>query len=263
MNTIDLAGQVAFVTGANRGIGAAIAHRLARAGAHVVVSGRNEAGAHAVAEAIRATGGRADAVACDVTRYGDVVAAIDTCVERHGRLDILVANAGAIEPIARIADSDPLAWDAVVDVNLKGVYHCIRAALPHMLRNHGGTFIAMNSGAANAPMEGWSHYCATKAAVQMLTRQLHKEYGDQGIRSLGLSPGPVAGEMQAAIRASGINPVSRLADSDYIPAEWAAEAVAWLCTAAADPFLGADFSIKTEEGRRLLGLPSSEPRKAA
>ncbi|MBX9883532.1 MAG: SDR family NAD(P)-dependent oxidoreductase, partial [Novosphingobium sp.] len=118
----------------------------------------------------------------------------------------------------------------------------------------GGSFVAMNSGAANAPLEGWSHYCATKAAVQMLTRQLHKEYGAEGLRAIGLSPGPVAGEMQATIRASGLNPVSRLADNDYISAEAAAEAVAWLCTPAADPFLGTDFSIKTEEGRRLVGL---------
>lgn len=261
MNNVDLGGQVALVTGANRGIGAAIAHRLARAGAHVVVTGRHEAGAHAVAEAIRLAGGLADAVACDVTRYGDVAAAIDTCVSSHGKLDILIANAGTIEPIARLADSDPLAWDGIVDVNLKGVYHSIRAALPQMLAQGGGTIVAMNSGAANAPMEGWSHYCATKAAVQMLTRQVHKEYGDEGIRSLGLSPGPVAGEMQAAIRASGLNPVSRLADSDYIPAEWAAEAVAWLCTRAADPFLGTDFSIKTEEGRRLIGMVKTELRE--
>lgn len=263
MENIDLAGKVALVTGANRGIGSAIAHSLAQAGAYVVVSARKETGAQAVAEAVRAHGGMADAVACDVTRYGEVVGAVDRCLNRHGQLDILVANAGTIEPIARIAESDPMAWDAVVDVNLKGVYHCVRVALPAMLRGGGGTIVAMNSGAANAPMEGWSHYCATKAAVQMLTRQVHKEYGDRGIRSLGLSPGPVAGDMQAAIRASGLNPVSRLADSDYIPAEWAARAVAWLCTPAADPFLGTDFSIKTEEGRRLLGLSQAGLSQAA
>lgn len=251
---IDLTGQTAFVTGANRGIGAAIAARLAEAGAAVVVSGRNAAGAARVAEAIRATGGSATALACDVTDHAAVVGAVDEVAARHGRLDIFVANAGTIEPIALLADSDPAAWGAVVDVNLKGVYHCFRAALPAMLTGGGGTLIAMNSGAANAPMEGWSHYCATKAAVQMLTRQVHKEYGAQGIRSIGLSPGPVAGEMQAAIRASGLNPVSRLRDADYISVEWAAEAVAWLCTPAADPFLGSDFSIKTEEGRRLVGL---------
>lgn len=257
MRGIDLSGKAALVTGANRGIGAAIAHRLAEAGAYVMVSGRSLAGARIIADEITALGGAADAVACDVTRYDDVVVAIEATGTRFGGLDILVANAGTIEPIARLADSDPDKWSAVVDVNLKGVYHCIRASLPHMVSRGAGTIVTMNSGAANAPMEGWSHYCATKAAVQMLTRQVHKEYSDQGIRCIGLSPGPVAGEMQATICASGLNPVSRLAEEDYIPAQWAAEAVAWLCTPAADPFLGTDFSIKTDEGRKLVGLLQS------
>lgn len=251
---IDLTGQVAFVSGANRGIGAAIVTRLARAGAQVVVSGRDGAGAARIAEAICAAGGAGHGVGCDVTDFAAVTAALAETISRYRRLDIVVANAGTIEPIARFAESDPARWGAAVDVNLKGVYHLFRAALPVMLERDGGTLIALNSGAANAPMEGWSHYCATKAAVQMLTRQLHKEYGALGIRALGLSPGPVAGAMQQAIRASGLNPVSRLADSDYIPAEWAAEAVAWLCTPAADAFLGTDFSIKSSEGRQLVGL---------
>lgn len=254
MNKIDLSGSIAFVTGAGRGIGAAIARRLATAGAHVVVSGRQEAAARAVAESIRSAGGAAESTGGDVTQFGDVTAAIDGVVARHGRIDILINNAGVIDPIARLADSDPAAWQAAVEANLLGVYYASRAALPHMLARGNGTIIALNSGAANAPLEGWSHYCATKAAVQMLTRQIDKEYRELGIRSLGLSPGPVAGDMQAAIRASGMNPVSRLNDADYIPPEWAAEAVAWLCTPAANAFLGTDFSIKTQEGRMLLGL---------
>lgn len=254
INAIDLTNAVALVTGGNRGIGAVIARRLALAGARVVVTARRLEGAQAVADAIVATGGRAEAVACDVTDNAQVTAAIDTTRVGFGRIDILVNNAGAIEPIARLADSDPVAWRAAVEVNVLGVYYAIRAVLPHMMAQKGGTIVALNSGAANAPLEGWSHYCASKAAVKMLTRQIHKEYGEQGIRSLGLSPGPVAGDMQAAIRASGLNPVSRLSDADYIPPEWAAEAVAWLCTADADKYLGDDFSIKTEEGRQLLGL---------
>lgn len=254
MTDIDLNGQLALVTGANRGIGAAIAKRLASAGAHVIVTARRQDGAETVAAAIRHLGGSAAAAQCDVTDYQAFAALARSCVAEHGHIDILVNNAGSIEPVVRLAESNANDWGAVVDVNLKGVYHGIRAVLPYMLKNAQGTIIAMNSGAANGPMEGWSHYCATKAAVQMLTRQLHKEYGESGIRSLGLSPGPVAGEMQAAIRASGINAVSRLPDSAYIPAEWAAEAVAWLCTAAADPYLGSDFSIKDAEGRKLIGL---------
>jgi NAD(P)-dependent dehydrogenase (short-subunit alcohol dehydrogenase family) len=253
MNPINLTGRVALITGGNRGIGAAIAHRLAKARAHVIVTARSLSAAQRVADVIAANGGSAETSAVDVTDYAALEATVSGAMQRHGRLDVVIANAGSIEPIARLGDSDPFAWGAIVDANLKGVYHTARAALAPLLESQ-GTFIAMNSGAANAPLEGWSHYCATKAAVQMLTRQLHKEYGELGLRSIGLSPGPVAGEMQAAIRAAGLNPVSRLADSDYISAEAAAEAVAWLCTSAADPFLGTDFSIKTEEGRRLAGL---------
>lgn len=254
MNDIQLDGAVALVTGGNRGIGAAIARRLAEAGAHVMVSARRLENAQALATEISDAGGAAEGALCDVTRYDQVTAAVETCIARHGRIDIVVNNAGMIEPIARLADSDPAAWREAVNVNLIGTYHVVRATLPLMLAQGGGTMIALNSGAATAPMEGWSHYCASKAAVKMLTRQVHKEYGERGLRSLGLSPGPVAGEMQATIRASGINSVSRLSDADYIPATWAAEAVAWLCTPAADLFLGEDFSIKTEEGRKLLGL---------
>lgn len=254
MNTIKLAGRVALVTGANRGIGAAIARRLALSGAHVMVTARAGAAAETLAEDICRSGGSAQGLACDVTDYASVAGAVAASIEHKGSIDILVNNAGTIDPIAHLADSDPSHWSAVIDVNLKGVYHGVRAVLPYMLARGCGTIIAMNSGAANSPMEGWSHYCATKIAVQMLTRQIHKEYGGRGIRSIGLSPGPVAGEMQAAIRASGINPVSRLSDADYIPPEWAAEGVAWLCTAAADPYLGTDFSIKSDEGRKLVGL---------
>lgn len=252
--TINLDGAVALVTGANRGIGAAIAQRLAEAGAQVHVSARKLEAAKAVADDLTAQGMTAFATACDITAFDQVAQAVEGCLVQHGRIDILINNAGTMEPIARLADSDPAAWRATVETNLIGAYHGIRAALPPMLRAGRGTIVALNSGAASAPMEGWSHYCAAKAAVSMLTRQLHKEYAAQGIRSLGLSPGPVAGEMQAAIRASGINPVSQLTDEDYIPAGWAAHAAAWLCTVDADEFLGADFSIKTEEGRKRAGL---------
>lgn len=251
---IDLSGKTALVTGASRGIGAATARRLAAAGAHVVLAARTAEAIAALAIEISAEGAKADFVVCDVTRYDDVRNAVQHSLNTYGGLDILVNNAGSIDPIARLADSDPALWGAAVDVNVKGVYHGMRAAIPVMEARGGGTIITIGSGAANSTLEGWSHYCATKIAVKKLTECAHKEVGERGIRVVGLSPGTVATDMMAKIRASGLNPVSQLDWSVHIPPQWAAEAVAWLCTPAADPFLGTDFSLKTDEGRRAVGL---------
>lgn len=252
-------GKSALVTGAGRGIGAAIARRLAQAGAGVVVAARQLDAASALVATLRDEGLRAIAVGCDVTDHAQVAAAVEACRKAFGSIDVLVNNAGTIEPIARIADADPGAWGAVIDANLKGVLHGMHAVLPTMLAQGAGTVITISSGAATSPLEGWSHYCASKAATLMLTRCLDREYRGQGIRSLGLSPGTVATDMRRAIRTSGINPVSQMDFSAHVPPEWAAEAVAWLCTPAADAFLGQDFSLKTEEGRALVGLPGLRP----
>ncbi len=168
--------------------------------------------------------------------------------------DILVNNAGTIDPIAHIADSDPCAWNRAVDVNYRGVYHGLRAAIPVMTKQKAGVIVNISSGAANSALEGWSHYCSTKAAAKKLTECAHKECYPLGIRIVGLSPGTVATEMIEKITASGINPVSKLDPSVHIPPEWAAEAVAFLCTDAGDEFAGTDFSIKTDVGRRRVGL---------
>ena len=251
---IDLTGKVALVTGASRGIGAASAGKLADSGAAVLLTARSGKAIDRLAGEIRAAGGTADARPCDVSRYEDVSAAVDYCVERFGRLDILVNNAGLIEPISRLAESDPEDWARVADVNYKGVYFGLRAALPTMLSRGSGIIVNISSGAATSALEGWSHYCSSKAAALALTRCADKEYGDKGIRVVGLSPGTVATDMQVAIKSSGINPVSQLDPSVHIPADWAAEAVVWLCGDAGAAYAGTDFSLKTEEGRRLVGL---------
>ncbi len=250
----ELSGKAAIVTGASRGIGAAAARELAKQGVSVVLAARSEKEIAKVAAEISAEGGQAKAVACDVTEYNDVARCVTACRDHFGRLDILVNNAGVIDPIARLAESDPTQWDQVVDINLKGVYHGLRAAIPVMQAQGGGVIVNISSGAATGALEGWSHYCATKAAVLSLTRCADKEYRDQGIRVVGLSPGTVATDMQVSIKASGINPVSQLDPSVHIPTDWPARAIAWLCTEDAAEFAGTDFSIKTEEGRRRVGL---------
>ena len=250
----ELAGKVAIVTGASRGIGAETARAFARRGVAVVLAARTVAEIEAVAASIREGGGTAHAMPCDVSVYADVAAVVARARAEYGRLDILVNNAGLIEPIARLADSDPAAWGRVADINYKGVYHGLRAAIPAM--QAGAVIVNISSGAATGALEGWSHYCSSKAAVLSLTRCADKEYRDHGIRVVGLSPGTVATEMQIAIKASGINPVSQLDPSVHIPAEWAARAVVWLCTAAASDLAGVDFVLRDPASRQRVGLPS-------
>lgn len=249
---IDLSGQAALVTGASRGIGEATARRLANAGANVVLLARSK---DAIEEIAGEIGDKALAIACDVADWGSVDAAVARATHRFGRIDLLVNNAGVIDPIARIEHATPEGWSQAVDINLKGVFHCTRAVVPHLKRAGGGTIINISSGAATSALEGWSHYSSTKAAVLMFTRCVHKEEAENGIRCVGLSPGTVATDVQRQIKAAGINPVSRLDWSAHIPPEWAAEAVAWLTTDDARQHDGSDFSIKTDEGRAAVGLP--------
>jgi len=249
-------GKSVIITGASRGIGAAAARHFAALGARVVLAARSTVAIEKIAGEIRAEGGVALAKACDVSAYNDVAALVDVAVTDHGGLDILVNNAGMIEPIAHIGTSDPAAWGTTIDVNLKGVYHGLRAALPAMVAGGGGTIVNISSGAATSALEGWSAYCASKAGALMLTRAADKEYRDKGVTVVGLSPGTVATEMQVVIKASGVNPVSQLDPSVHIPAEWVAKAIAYLAGPDGARHAGADFSLKTEEGRAAVGLPA-------
>ncbi len=254
---MDLKDKVAIVTGASRGIGAATAVELARAGAKVVLAARSEAEIAKVADSIVSEGGSAIAKTCDVSSYSDVAALVAAAEEAFGPVDILVNNAGVIEPITHLATSDPEAWGKVVDINLKGVYYGMRAVLPSMQERKSGTIITIGSGAAHGAMEGWSHYCTTKAGALMLTKAVHKEAGAMGVRSINLSPGTVATEMQVDIKASGINPVSQLDPSVHIPADWPARAIVWLCGGAGERYAGEEVSLRDEDIRQRVGLTSA------
>ena len=244
-------GKVVAITGASRGIGAAAARVFAAAGAKVALLARSEHEIDALAAEI---GPAALALHCDVADWASVQQAVATVVQRFGRLDVLVNNAGTIDPIARLADVDPAAWGRAVDVNLKGVFHGLRAAIPVMRAQGAGTIITVSSGAARAALEGWSSYCAGKAGALMLTQAAHLEEGPHGIRVLGLSPGTVATEMQVKIKASGINPVSQLDPAVHIPADWPARALLWMCGPEADPWLGTDVMLRDEAVRKAVGL---------
>jgi NAD(P)-dependent dehydrogenase (short-subunit alcohol dehydrogenase family) len=130
----------------------------------------------------------------------------------------------------------------------------MHAVLPDMKAAGRGTILTISSGAAHNAIEAWSHYCASKAAVNMLNRSLHKEEAQNGIRAIGLSPGTVATQMQREIKASGINPVSQLAWEDHIPADWPARALLWMCGPEADEWCGEEISLRDEGIRKKVGL---------
>lgn len=244
-------GKVVAITGASRGIGAAAARIFAQAGARVVLLARDGARIGALADAI---GGGAVAIPCDVADAGSVGAAFARIGAECGGLDVLIGNAGVIEPIARIADADPAEWARAIDINLTGVFLGMRAAIPMMRARGGGTIITVSSGAAHNPLEGWSAYCASKAGAAMMTRAAHLEEAAHGLRVMGLSPGTVATDMQVKIKASGVNPVSQLDPSVHIPADWPARALLWMCGPARDEFAGQEISLRDEGIRRRVGL---------
>lgn len=247
--------RIVIVTGAGRGIGEAAAHRLAAEGAQVVVAARSAPAAGKVADAIAADGGAATTVACDVTDFEAVSAAVRDVVARFGRVDALVNNAGVIEPIGRLADIDPQAWGRTIETNLIGAYFVIRAVLPAMLRQGQGTIVNLSSGAAFRPLEGWSAYCCSKAGLAMLTRAVDHEYASRGIRSVGLLPGVVDTGMQSRIRATGINPVSKIPRENLSPVAEPAQAIAWLCRAGAADYAGKEIDIGDPAFRLAAGLP--------
>lgn len=251
MTEQTLSGKTVLITGASRGIGAAAAHAFADAGANVVLAARSTDDITAIATGI---GERALAVACDVSDPVAVKAVVARTITHFGALDILIGNAGTIDPISMLADTDPDAFSKAVDVNFKGVFYGMNAALPHMVARGSGTIITVSSGAAHGPMQGWPTYCATKAGAYMLTRAADLENRDKGVRVLGLSPGTVATQMQRDIKASGINRVAELDWSDHIPPEWPAKALVWMCSKMADSYLGTDVSLREEDIRRMVGL---------
>ncbi|WP_116133567.1 SDR family oxidoreductase [Tropicimonas sp. IMCC34043] len=247
----DMKGKVALITGASRGIGAAAAHAFAAAGAKVALAARDPDGVAAVAGEI---GESALAIPCEITRFWEIEAAVAATVKTFGRLDVLINNAGVIDPIVHMAEADPDAWGYTIDVNLKGVFHGMRAALPVMLHQGGGTVLSLSSGAAHGPVEAWSAYCASKAGAAMLTASLHKEYSHLGLRVMGLSPGTVATEMQRSVKDSGINPVSKLDWSVHIPPELPARALLWMCGPEADEFLGQEIALRDEQIRARVEM---------
>jgi 3-oxoacyl-[acyl-carrier protein] reductase len=188
-STSEFAGRVVVITGAAKGIGRGVAERFAREGAHVAIAGRSLEPLVALAEAIAAAGGSALAVQADVAKADAVQHLIDSTAARWGRIDVLVNNAGVYltAPVTDMAEAD---WDLTIDVDLKGVFLCSRAAARAMVTQRGGRIVNITSIAQlRGGTPGHAHYGAAKAGVGAFTKTLAKELGPFGITVNCVAPG--------------------------------------------------------------------------
>jgi NAD(P)-dependent dehydrogenase (short-subunit alcohol dehydrogenase family) len=215
-----LKGAVALVTGASRGIGAAVARELAVQGASLVLAARSVVDIDDLASDLRDGGGQAIAVETDVTVQADLDALVAQTEQHFGRLDILVNNAGVLPPARRIERLDIDDWDQTLRLNLTSAWY-LATRTHHLLKRQGGVVVNVASTAAHYPSVGLGAYCVSKSAVLMLTRSLAIEWARDGIRVISISPGKVDTEMVRPIlewvetHGAAINPLGRVA----LPAE--------------------------------------------
>jgi 3-oxoacyl-[acyl-carrier protein] reductase len=193
MSEIQMAGQVALVTGASRGIGRAIAHQLAAQGLKVIGTATSDAGAQAITEGLSAFAG-SRGIRLDVNDAAGLDAAIDAIVKEHGALHVLVNNAGITRDMLsmRMKDED---WDAVLDTNLKAVFRASRAATKPMMKQRYGRIISITSVVGASGNAGQANYAAAKAGVAGMTRSLARELGSRGITVNCVAPGFIETDM--------------------------------------------------------------------
>ena len=254
-----MTGKVALVTGGSSGLGEAAAVKLAAEGAQVVIAARRADRSAQVVERIVAAGGKAHHVLADISRGADVEALVRAVLDRHGRLDCAVNNAGIVGPrLTPVADVTEAQWDEVMGTNLRGVWLCMKHEIPALLAGGGGAIVNIASIYGTKPSDmGHAPYAVSKHGVVGLTQSAAADYGQQGLRINAVAPGftlsemvdperPGAAERYRALvaRHSGMKRLGR--------AEETAEAICWLCSDAASFVNGVVLPVDGGGATRLF-----------
>ena len=223
----EIAGKVVVITGASSGLGEATARHLSAQGASVVLGARRVDRIQALAAELAGTGGKAIAIATDVTDYDQVKRLVDAAVQAYGRVDVMINNAGLMphSPLERLKIDD---WDRTIDVNIKGVLYGIAAALPYMKQQKSGHIINVSSVAGHKVTPGGAVYAATKHAVRVLSEGLRLEVKPYNIRTTVISPGAVATELPDSVTEPDVaENIHKFYETFAIPADSFARAVAF------------------------------------
>jgi NADP-dependent 3-hydroxy acid dehydrogenase YdfG len=222
----NIKGKAVVITGASSGLGEATARLLSSQGASVVLGARRIDRLRSLADELTGRGGKALAVATDVTHFDQVKKLVDAAVQTHGCIDVLINNAGLMpsSPLDRLKIED---WDRMIDVNIKGVLYGIAAALPYMKQQKAGHIINVSSVAGHKVRAGGAVYAATKHAVRALSEGLRLEVKPYNIRTTVISPGAVATELPNSLTEPDMAEIMRKVYEIAIPAESFARAVAF------------------------------------
>jgi NADP-dependent 3-hydroxy acid dehydrogenase YdfG len=223
----NIEGKIVVITGASSGLGEATARLLSAQGAIVVLGARRLGRIQSLADELTGRGGKALAIATDVTHYHQVKKLVDQAVQTFGRIDVMINNAGLMpsSPLERLKIDD---WDRMIDVNIKGVLYGIAAALPHMKQQKAGHIINVSSVAGHKVRPGGAVYAATKHAVRALSEGLRQEVKPYSIRTTVISPGAVATELPNSVTEPDVaESIHKLYEEIAIPADSFARAVAF------------------------------------
>ena len=235
---MELKGKVALVTGAAQGIGKAVTLLLARHGADVIVADINMEKAEETAREVQAMGQQAVAVKLDVTRLQEVEATVETALQKFGKIDILINNAGIARDklILRMTEED---WDAVLGVNLKGTFNCTKAVIKHMSKQRSGKIVNIASVVGEMGNPGQANYAASKAGVIGLTKTIAREFAQRGINVNAIAPGYIQTPMTDALPEKAKEELKRMIPMERLgQAEDVAQAVLFLVSEASSYITG-------------------------